>query len=70
VSDYKLILVPGLWDRLRARWTDRAARRHEDEAHMSARDRRLVEGDFEDYQADEVVEERLGGRDPDDLLEE
>jgi hypothetical protein len=37
---------------------------------MSDRERRLAEGDFEDYQADEVVEERLGGRDPDDLIEE
>jgi hypothetical protein len=70
VTDYKLTLVAGLWDRLRARWTDRAARQQADEAHMSDADRRLVEGDFEGYQADEVVEERLGGHDPQDLLEE
>jgi hypothetical protein len=60
----------GFWDRLIGRRRDAAARREAEEEQMSPAERRFVNESVEDHQADEFVEEHLGGIDPNRLLEE
>ncbi len=55
--------------RLLGRLRGNAIAREQDETRMSPSERRLVETPIEDLQADRVVEERLGGTDPERLEE-
>jgi hypothetical protein len=55
--------------RLVGRLRGNAVRREQEETRMSPAERRLVETPIEDLQADRVVEERLGGTDPERLEE-
>ena len=60
--------MPGFWSRLLGRRRAAAIRRETEERQMSEDERRFVEQRFDDYQADEFVEEHLGGIDPKRLL--
>ena len=55
--------------RLLGRLRGNAIRREQEETRMSPAERRRVETPIEDLQADRVVEERLGGTDPERLEE-
>jgi hypothetical protein len=50
-----------LWNRIMRRPVEREAERE----HMSAGERHYTAESVEDHQADEFVEEHLGGREPD-----
>ena len=56
--------MPGFWTRLLGRRRAAAARREAGEEQMSKEERRFIDQRFDDYQADEFVEEHLGGIDP------
>jgi hypothetical protein len=60
--------MPGFWDRLMGRRRDAATRREAEKEQMSKGERRVVERSVDDLQADEFVEEHLGGIDPSRLL--
>jgi hypothetical protein len=60
--------MPGFWDRLLKRRRDDVIRREAEEKQMSKAERRRVEESVDDFQADEFVEEHLGGIDPNRLL--
>jgi hypothetical protein len=55
--------------RLLGRFRTNEIRREQEETRMSPAERRRVETPIEDLQADQVVEERLGGTDPERLEE-
>jgi hypothetical protein len=55
--------------RLHGRFRGNEIRREQEETRMSPAERRRVETPIEDLQADQVVEERLGGTDPERLEE-
>ena len=59
-----------LWARLRGRRTAEAIERENELKQMSPDERHFVEERFEDRQADEVIEERLGGINPTRLLDD
>ena len=46
------------------------ARRTDEEAHMSQRERRFIQEGVEGHQADEFVQGQLGGENPERLLED
>ena len=58
-----------LLGRLLGRLRGNAVRREQEETRMSPSERRLADTPIEDLQADRVVEERLGGTDPERLEE-
>ena len=58
-----------LLGRLLGRLRGNAVRREQEETRMSSSERRLADTPIEDLQADRVVEERLGGTDPERLEE-
>jgi hypothetical protein len=47
-----------------------ARKRADEEAHMSASERRFIQEGVEGHQADEFVQGQLGGENPDRLLDE
>jgi hypothetical protein len=62
--------MTGFWKRLMSR-RDRAANEQAGEAQLeTAAERRLATEDVEGLAADEVVEERLGGTDPERLVDD
>ena len=60
--------MPGFWDRLMGRRRDAANRREAEEEQMSKAERRAVEQSVDDFQADQFVDEHLGGINPNRLL--
>jgi hypothetical protein len=54
-------MLRGLWNRIMRQPVEREAERE----HMSAGERHYTAESVEDHQADEFVEEHLGGREPD-----
>jgi hypothetical protein len=60
--------VGGALSRWLGRRKEAAARRGQEEAQMSPAERRFVKESVEGHQADEYVEEHLGGIDPSRLL--
>jgi hypothetical protein len=62
--------VKGLWQRLVARGRKDEAAFLADEATLSSGERAIVNEGYEGVQADEFVEEHLGGVDRDRLLED
>jgi hypothetical protein len=54
-------MLSGLWNRIMRRPVEREAERE----HMSTGERHYTAESVEDHQADEFVEEHLGGREPD-----
>jgi hypothetical protein len=60
--------MAGLLSRLLGRRKDAAVDRAREEAQMSPAERRFVNENVEGHQADELVEEHLGGIDPNRLL--
>lgn len=56
------------------RWKERrqagSARRADEEAHMSPEERRFIHESVEDHQADELVQEHLGGESPSHLVDD
>jgi len=69
-STIRLTFVRGFWQRLIGRRSQAAARREAEEENMSPGERRSFDEGFEGRQADEFVEEHLGGVDPTRLLED
>jgi hypothetical protein len=63
-------MLRGLWNRLMARERDETAAVEAEREHMSPAERHFSKESIDDYQADEVVGERLGGIEPDRLLDE
>jgi hypothetical protein len=61
--------MSGFLQRLLGRFRANEIRREQEETRMSPAERRRVETPIEDLQADRVVEERLGGTDPERLEE-
>jgi hypothetical protein len=61
--------MSGFLQRLLGRFRGNEIRREQEETRMSPAERRRVETPIEDLQADRVVEERLGGTDPERLEE-
>jgi hypothetical protein len=59
--------MSGFLQRLLGRYRGNEIRREQEETRMSPAERRRVETPIEDLQADRVVEERLGGTDPERL---
>lgn len=66
---HKLRSVGGFWNRLLKRRSEEAARREAEEEKMSPSERRFFDEGFEDRQADEFVQEHLGGANPDRLID-
>jgi hypothetical protein len=62
--------MPGFWSRLLGRRRAASVRRETEEEHMSPEERSFVDQRFDDYQADQFVEEHLGGIDPKRLLDD
>jgi hypothetical protein len=60
----------GIWERLTARRRAAAIRREAQEEQMSPEERRFIDEGVEGNQADEFVEEHLGGIDPNRLLDD
>jgi hypothetical protein len=60
--------MAGFLSRLLKRRRDASAERAQEEAQMSPAERRFVDENVEGHQADELVEEHLGGIDPNRLL--
>lgn len=53
-----------LWDRIMGRSVERAEHREEERERMSPAERSFTRQSVEDHQADEFVDEHLGGREP------
>lgn len=62
--------MPRFWDRLLQRRRDDAIRREAEEEQMSPEERRFIDESPEGREADEFIEEHLGGIDPNRLLED
>ncbi len=58
----------GVLSRWLSRRKEATAQREQEKAQMSPEERRFVDEGIEGHQADELVEEHLGGVDPDRLL--
>jgi hypothetical protein len=61
-------VLRALWARLLGRRHDAAVERAVEERQMSPKERELIDGNFEDRQADTEAEAHLGGIDPNRLL--
>jgi hypothetical protein len=62
-------MLRDLWHRIVSRRTESAERREEEREQMSPAERRFTGESVEDHAADELVEEHLGGVDPQRLDE-
>lgn len=62
--------MTGFWSKLKRRHADSEGRRAEEEQQETAGERRLAAEGVEGLAADELVEERLGGVDPNRLVDD
>jgi hypothetical protein len=62
--------MSGFWKRLMGRREEAAQERAEAEAYETPAERRFSEESIDSIAADEVVEERLGGTDPQRLVDD
>jgi len=62
--------MSSLWKRLMGKRDETASGRSAEEQHESVEERRLSDEGVEGVAADEVVEERLGGVDPERLVDD
>lgn len=63
-------MLKGLWSRFTARRVQAAEEHEVERERMTPAERRDDDESFEDKQADQVVESRLGGIDPERLLDD
>ncbi len=62
--------MPGFWKKLMGRRDEAAEKRAEDEQFETPAERRLAHEGVEGLATDEAIEERLGGKDPDQLVDD
>jgi hypothetical protein len=63
-------MLRNLWNRIMGRSQEEVIERETERERGNSAERRFASESIEDYQADESVQEHLGGIDPDRLIED